>query len=289
MIAFRARVFCAAVAIVLLAGCSSIVRKAGDRFADQLGTAVMDNEDPATVRDGLPAYLLLLDSLVAGQKAGDPGNAPVLYAAATLNSAYAGNFTGDDTTRAARLAAKGMDYARRGVCAEDGALCAAIDGGADPFSAVVASDTHVHAMYTLASSWAGFLQAHSDQWDAIADLPKIERLLLRVVELDPGHDHGQAFLYLGVLNSLRPEAVGGKPALGRAYFEKAIALSGGRNLYAKTLFAQYYARLVFDQELHDRLLNEVIAADPKAPGFTLTNTLAQDRARKLLESGKDYF
>jgi len=36
-------------------------------------------------------------------------------------------------------------------------------------------------------------------------------------------------------------------------------------------------------------LNEVLAADPKAPGFTLTNTLAQDRARKLLESGKDYF
>jgi hypothetical protein len=46
---------------------------------------------------------------------------------------------------------------------------------------------------------------------------------------------------------------------------------------------------VFDQELHDKLLNEVIAADPVAPGFTLMNTLAQDRARKLLESGKDYF
>jgi hypothetical protein len=36
-------------------------------------------------------------------------------------------------------------------------------------------------------------------------------------------------------------------------------------------------------------LNEVLAADPKAHGYTLTNTLAQDRARKLLESGKDYF
>ena len=177
----------------------------------------------------------------------------------------------------------------RDVCAQDAPLCAAVDGGADPFSDVVATDTHVAAMYTLASSWAGYLQAHSDQWDAIADLPKIERLLLRVVEIDPGHDHGQAYLYLGVLNSLRPEAVGGKPELGRSYFEKAIALSGGHNLYAKTLFAQYYARLVFNQQLHDRLLNEVIAADPKSPGFTLTNTLAQDRARKLLASGKDYF
>ena len=289
MTAAHVRLVVLAMLVVAVTGCSSIVRKAGDRFADNLGAAVMDSEDPATVRDGLPAYLLLLDSLVAGQKAGDPGTAPMLYAAATLNSAYAGNFTGDDAVRAARLASKGLDYARRGVCAEDAPLCAAIDGGADAFSAVVAADTHAAAMYTLASSWAGFLQAHSDQWDAIADLPKIERLLLRVVELDPGHDHGQAYLYLGVLNSLRPEAVGGKPELGRSYFEKAISLSGGHNLYAKTLFAQYYARLVFNQELHDRLLNDVIAADPRSPGFTLTNTLAQDRARKLLASGKDYF
>ncbi len=285
----RVPMLVALVLTALLAGCSTLVRTASDRFADNLGTAVMDSEDPATVRDGLPAYLLLLDSLVAGQSPGDTGNAPLLFAAARLNSAYAGNFTGDDAARAARLAAKGLDYARRGVCAEDAGLCAALDGGADPFAAVVATDTHVDAMYTLASSWAGFVQAHSEQWDAIADLPKVEALLDRVVALEPTHDHGQAYLYLGVLNSLRPEAVGGKPELGRQYFEKAIELSGGRNLYAKTLFAQYYARLVFNQELHDKLLNEVLAADPKAPGFTLTNTLAQDRARKLLESGKDYF
>jgi hypothetical protein len=276
-----------------LGGCASLVQKASDRFAGNLSRAILDNDDPGTVRDGLPAYLLLLDSLLLEPEAGQAASAPpapaMLYAAATLNGAYAGNFTGDDAVRAQRLAGKGFAYARRGVCIEDAPLCAAIDGGGDAFAGVVAGDTHVAAMYALATAWAGFLQANSSEWGAIADLPKIERLLLRVVELEPGHDHGQAYVYLGVLNSLRPEAVGGKPALGREYFEKAIAASGGRNLYAKTLFAQYYARLVFDQSLHDTLLNEVIAADPKAQGFTLMNTLAQDRARKLLETGKDYF
>jgi hypothetical protein len=96
-------------------------------------------------------------------------------------------------------------------------------------------------------------------------------------------------MYLGVLNSLRPESVGGKPELGRTDFEKATEISGGRNLYAKTLEAEFYARLVFNRELHDKLLNEVLAADPVAPGLTLTNTLAQERAKKLLASGKDYF
>jgi hypothetical protein len=271
--------------VVALPGCASLVENASRKFAADLGAAVLDRDDPATVRDGLPAYLLLLDSQARAPDAG----APLLFAAASLNSAYAGNFAGDDRVRAARLARRGLDYARRGVCVADAPLCAVLDGGAEPFDAVVASDANVEAMYVLAGSWAGLVQANSDQWDAIADLPKIERLLQRVVELDPAHDRGQAHVYLGVLNSLRPEAVGGKPALGREHFEKAIALSQGRNLYAKALMAEYYARLVFDQELHDRLLGEVIAADPHAEGFTLTNALAQDRARKLLESGKDYF
>jgi hypothetical protein len=46
---------------------------------------------------------------------------------------------------------------------------------------------------------------------------------------------------------------------------------------------------MFDQELHDRLLNEVLAADPVVEGMTLTNRIAQERAKDLLASSKDYF
>ena len=58
---------------------------------------------------------------------------------------------------------------------------------------------------------------------------------------------------------------------------------------AKVLFAEQYARLVFDRELHDELLGQVIAANAKVPGMTLMNTLAQEQARQLLESANDYF
>jgi hypothetical protein len=270
-------------------GCASLVQKAGDRFADNFGKALLDSDDPATVRDGLPAYLLLLDSMIAGQKPGERGNAPLLFAAAKLDSAYAGNFTDDDSVHAQRLSEKALDYARKGVCLEEPTICAALDQDTDRFEAAVAASTDVDPLYALATAWAGFLQAHSEDMGAVADLPRVEALLERVVALDPGHDRGQAYVYLGVINSLRPESVGGHPELGRKYFERAIDISNGRNLYAKALMAQYYARLVYDQELHDRLLSEVLAADPKAPGFTLTNTLAQSLARKLQESGKDYF
>jgi len=281
----------ALLAVLAAGGCASLVGRASDKLAAQLGSAVTNSNDPATVRDGLPAYLLLIDGLVAGQVPGDKSNAPLLFAAAELNGAYAGNFTGDDRERAKRLATKALDYARRGTCAQDKALCAALDADMDTFAAAVkaAPRQNIGGQYALAAAWVGFVQANSEDWGAIADLPKIEVLLGRVVATDPGHARGMPRVYLGVLNSLRPEALGGKPELGREHFEAAIAMSKGRNLYAKTLMAEYYARLVFDQDLHDRLLDEVLSADPAEPGFTLTNVLAQDRARALVASGKDYF
>ncbi len=58
---------------------------------------------------------------------------------------------------------------------------------------------------------------------------------------------------------------------------------------AKVLLASEYARLTFDRELHDRLCREILEASPEAPGLTLSNTLAQERARRLLDSSDDYF
>jgi len=283
------KVVIALVVAMSVSGCASIVGNATDTFARNLGNAVLDSEDPATVRDALPAYLLLLDGLIAGQKPGDKSNAGVLLAAAQLNGAYAGNFTEGDSIRAQRLSKKSLDYARAAICLSDEQLCLALDKDIDAFISVVNKDTNTALLYALASSWAGFLQSNSEDWGAIADLPKVEALLMRVVALDANHERGLPYVYLGVINSLRPEALGGKPEVGRAYFEKAIAVSGGKNLYAKTALAQYYARLVFDQELHDRILNEVIGANPKASGYTLINTLAQDQAKQLLASSKDYF
>ena len=71
------------------------------------------------------------------------------------------------------------------------------------------------------------------------------------------------------------------------HFEEAIAYSHGRDLMAKVEYARHYARLVFDQSLHDRLLKEVLRADPLAEGLTLSNVMAQQQAKKLLKD--DYF
>ncbi|MFT5929112.1 MAG: hypothetical protein ACI805_002241, partial [Candidatus Azotimanducaceae bacterium] len=65
--------------------------------------------------------------------------------------------------------------------------------------------------------------------------------------------------------------------------------SEGKFLMTKVIYAQNYARLVFDKALHDRLLNEVLAADPIAPDMTLTNMVAREQAKALLADSDDYF
>ena len=96
-------------------------------------------------------------------------------------------------------------------------------------------------------------------------------------------------MYLGIFSTLLPPALGGKPEVGRSHFERAMEISGNRNLMVKVTYARRYARMVFDRELHDRLLKEVLAADPHVPGHVLVNVVARQRARELLEGADDYF
>jgi hypothetical protein len=269
-----------------VSGCASLAERAADSLASDLQRGVFDHDDPATVADGLPAYLLLLDGLISSR----PENQRLLQAGANLYGAYAGNFS-NDTARSRRLSERALGYARRATCIELDAVCAAMDGRVDPFKATLEEmpAAAVPLLSVLGTAWAGHIQAHSDDWAAIAALPKAQALIERVVILQPDHQRGLPWVYLGVLHSLRPAAVGGQPELARAAFEQAVSRSQGNNLMAKTLYAEHYARLQFDRELHDRLLDEVLAADPRQPGFTLINTIARQRAQQLKDSADDFF
>ena len=73
---------------------------------------------------------------------------------------------------------------------------------------------------------------------------------------------------------------------------------------AKVLYAEKYARMLFDRELHDALLQQVVAADTSVDNqnmqnsnlamdnsetLTLINTLAKQKAAVLLKNADEYF
>ena len=268
--------------LMAITGCSTIV----SRSAANLTTAVVDHDDPDTVRDGAPAYLLLMDSLVVGS----PKNEWVLRSAADLYSAYSALFI-TETDRAQRLTTRAYEYSQRAFCAHNANACNIVNLNFDLFDkqVVAFNSRDIPFMFSLAQAWLSRIRAYSEDWGVIAELPKAESLLRRVIDLDDAYDDGRAHIYLGILDTLRPSALGGKPEEGKAHFERAIALCEGKNLAAKVQYAESYARLVFDRDLHDRLLNEVLNSETEYKGYTLLNVFAKQRAQLLLQSADDYF
>ncbi len=270
----------------LLTGCSAVVSSTTGSMANSVADALVNQNDPETVRQAAPAYLVLIDGLIAD----NPDNSDVLLAGAELYSTYAAAFV-DDPERAKRLSVKGRGYGWSGLCKQSKSMCGTWTEPYETFEEAVAGlgEKDVEATFVAASAWTTWIRANRDDWSAVADKARVDAMIRRVVELDPGFRHGSAYMYLGALESLLPAALGGRPEVGRQHFETAIELSGGRNLMAKVLLASEYARLTFDRQLHDRLCREVIEADPVEPGLTLSNTLAQDEARDLLADSLDYF
>ena len=272
--------------LLAVTGCASIASSATSKLADNLSSAILNQDDPETVQAGMPSYLLLVDSLIEG----DPHNENMLLSGSKLYGAYAAAFV-KEPERAKRLARKARDYSDRALCAHDAKLCNVLEKPYDEFVAAIATLKvgDVPLLYTSGTAWAGWIQANSGDWNAIATLPKVKALMTRAVELDETYSHGEGHLYLGVFATLLPPALGGKPEDGRLHFERAIQLSAGRDLMAKVEYARRYARIVYDRPLHDKLLHEVLDADAVESGLTLGNVLAKRQARELLGSAESYF
>jgi hypothetical protein len=264
-------------------GCAGLV---GSMAADTLSAAILNQNDPALVESGVPAYLLLIDGMISQ----NPDDTDLLAAGAQIFALYGSRFAPDDA-RAAGLTAKARRYGERAICLRRATACdwrgTEYETFVGELSAVGRSD--IEALYAYAVGWLSYLDATSEDWTAVAELPWVEASLERVLALDESYADGAVHGYLGTLNTLRPPALGGRPEIARQHFERAIELSEGLDLSVKVEYARRYARLVFDQELHDRLLNEVLDAPVEVPGLTLFNVLAKQDAQGLLASSKEYF
>lgn len=283
---FYIRSFALIFVCVLASACASMISSATQKMADNLSLAILNQNDIQTVKTAAPAYLVMIDSLIEG----DPENSSLLRSGSKLYASYSSAFV-EDKERAKRLAQKSYDYALLALCSELRALCQSLDKKTDELLPLL-NNIKVHQqplLYDFATSWANWVQQHNDDWNAIAQIPKLQALFARSIELNESYDYGNAHLYLGVLASQIPPSLGGKPEVGRMHFEKAQLLSEGKNLMVNVLYAEHYARLVFDQELHDHLLKQVLATQTDYTGLVLMNTLARQRASILLQQSNEYF
>ena len=272
---------------IAASACTPIISNITEDLAANLTVAVLNQEDPKIVYQGAPAYLLLLDSLIEGS----PDDPSLLSSAASLYASYVGIFA-DDKVRAKILSKRALQYSKEALCISFKTSCYWDDYPFETYLSAVNSIKPKYSDLILTHSISSlvYIRAHSDDWNAIARLPHIQALLEHYLLIKPnGSNLDSVYMYLGILSTLRPPALGGDFIEGRRYFELAVKVSGEKNLSAKVEYALGYARPLYDRGLHDKLLNEVLLADPVEENYTLLNVLAQKQAKLLLENADDYF
>lgn len=282
----RLAVLALATATLGLGGCASLVTNAANKFGENLTGAILNQDDPELVKAGMPSYILLLDSFLQG----DEPSPSMLAAAANMYASYGAVFA-DDELRSKRLTSRARDYGLEAMCLTYADACGWREMRYKEFVASLQGVDAEHAdlLYSYGFATLTFLRAHAADWNTLAELPQAEALLRRYLELAGTDAEPAAYTYLGIILTLRPPALGGKPEEAREYFEQAIALTGGRDLGAKVEYAKGYAKLLYERELHDRLVGEVLAASPYERGLTLMNVMAKEEALELQAGADSYF
>jgi len=274
------------VSLLSLVSCGSLISNAKKEFAEDLSATILAHDEPETIKQAIPTYLVLVSSLIRG----DQDNVGLLISGSRLYSSYASVFV-EEKNRKIVLAKRAFNYAERAICLKLTKACKARTMSYHEFELMLKDFKKEDAdlMFAYGSTWLGLIQANRADWNAVAELPKAKSIIARVLELDEDISNGDAHLYMGVMESLLPPAMGGKPELAKKYFERALEISNRKNLMALLMYAEKYARLLFDRELHDKLLNELLAVDDKQSKTLLIDTIARVKAKELLADADDYF
>lgn len=272
--------------LLSLTACGTLMSSAKNDLAEDLSATIMAHDEPETIKQALPAYLVLVSSLIRG----DDKNAELLVSGSRLYSAYASAFV-EETQRKIILSRRSLEYAGQAACLKLPPACSAKNMSYHEFEKMLkaAKKEDAAILFAYGAAWSGLIQANRADWNTIAELPKAKAIIARVLELDESISNGDAHIYMGVMESLLPAAMGGKPVIAKGHFERALEISNRKNLMALLAYAEQYARLMFDRELHDRLLNELLGTGIRQSETMLIDTIARAKAKKLLANADNYF
>jgi hypothetical protein len=274
----------------LVFGCISsqqiMTEKAPALFRD-VALSAGRQSDIVLVRQGIPSYLMLIDGMLRSY----PENRDLLLAGAQAYASYASVLEDDEGDRAAYLSERAKEYALQALELTPpfkGFLGKPLKVFQERLEQTEKKD--VPTLFWVGNIWAGWIAAGSGGPAAMADLPWVESLMDRVLQLDPGFYYGGSHLFKAILLSARPEQFGGNLKKAQEHFKKAMDYGQGKFLMTDVYYAEYYARQTLNRDLFVSTLKRVLETSPRIePDLTLSNTLAQRKARKLLARVDEFF
>jgi hypothetical protein len=243
--------------------------------------------DLRVIREGMPAYLMLIDGMVEAV----PDKARLLITAAQAYASFASAFVeNEDKDYARALYKKAKDYALRSL-----KIRGLKDPVARPFNEFEAELNNlgkddVPYMFWTGTCWGSWIRLNIGSMAALAELPRVEALMKRVLILDEQFYYGGPHLFMGIWFASRPKIAGGDLVKAELHFKKALAFSQNKFLMTHIYYADQYARKAFDKDLFVSTLEKVLDTPADGiPELTLLNTVAHKRAKEMLEQVDEYF
>lgn len=278
------KIFLALTVLMYSSGCTSLIV---NPLLDPLTLSLQKQTDLQLLQDGVPSLLLLLDGLIAS----DPDNERLLMTAAKAYGAYATVlYEEGQVERAVTVSSKAKEYGINllkqlpGLQNINNYTLGEIDQSLGKIS-----PGRVGSLFWGTYGWAIWIQYQEGAPAAMADLPIVEQIMLRVVELDESYYYGGAHIFLGAYYGSRPQMFGGNPEASRQHFERALALNDRLFLLTHVAYAETYARTMFDRELYLELLTEVIEQPLADSDMASSNKVAKVKAEKLIVQIDDFF
>lgn len=264
----------------LLSSCAKLIT---DKVVAPAVGNIQQQTDIQLVCDGAPSYLLMVDSMLAG----NPEEEALLSLATQAYVGYVAALSNCDAPpeRLTTNADKAYLYGTRLLEEQLNYL----SKPADIDTALAKAGTSdVPNLFWGAFGIFTWIEQQGGSPSAMAKLVIVEKTMARILELDEGFQGGAAHLFFAGYYSIKPAFLGGGPDKALPHFERALELSDRKFLLTQVTFAKTYARLLFDEELHNTLLQEVLDFPiDSAPEFALSNRIAQKQAKALLE--EDFF
>ena len=287
---------------LVTSGCS-IRRYAMNQVADALaqsGTTFASDEDPELVKSAIPFSLKLLESLLAD----NPRHRGLLNAASSGFTQYAYAFVQQDAdeleakdlsaaealrTRARRLYLRAQKYGLRGLETKHPGFTQRLL--ADPKAAVAQlTKAEVPTTYWTAVSWAAAISLSKDNPELVGQVPAMEALMDRALELDESFSGGAIHSFLITYEMSRRGLTGDPVLRSRKHFAQAVALSQGKEASPYVALAEAVTIQKQDLKEFESLLNQALAVNANAnPDTRLVNLVMQRRARWLLAQKAELF
>jgi len=247
-----------------------------------------EESDLQLAHEALGSNLKLIEAMIKS----DPDNEQFLIFAAQGYNAYALAFCEDDSVERARVFyLRAKEYGMR-VLMKNKKFKEALDGDMAAFREAITTfdKDDVPAIFWTAFSWGSYINITRTDVAGLADLSKVNALIAFVAEKNPSFYYGGAYLFLGTIEGSTPKALGGNPDKSKKYFEKCLALNGGKFLMTQLYYARTYAVAIQDQPLFESLLKQVEEASTDIlPEARLANVIAKKKARKLLSQSNELF